>query len=87
MGTCHGSVLGSNSPCKLELVGMRVYDRQGLQELLSVGSNTAYRILQEYGFRIGYSDKSPLRITEEGVKAWVDSQRTNTGSPKMPSNG
>lgn len=47
---------------------MKVYDRQGLQTLMGIGKDTAYRIMKEYGFRIGYSPKSPLRITEEQVR-------------------
>lgn len=47
---------------------MKVYDRQGLQTLMGIGKDTAYRIMKQYGFRIGYSPKSPLRITEEQVK-------------------
>lgn len=47
---------------------MTVYNREELQALLGIGKQTAYRLMKEYGFRIGYSPKSPLRITEEQVK-------------------
>ena len=67
---------------------MKVYDKNGLMELLNVKSSTAFRIVREYGFRTGYKPKSPLRITEEGVRAWVEHQQAmTTDSAKTPSNG
>ena len=67
---------------------MNVYTPRQLQELLNIGRPTAYKIMREYGFRTGYTDTSPLRITEEGVKKWADRNRmTSTSSPKTPSNG
>ena len=57
---------------------MKVYDRQGLQALMGIGKDTAYRIMKEYGFRTGYTDKSPLRITEDGVRKWAKEHKTTT---------
>lgn len=78
-------LLGSNlsrKPC------MKVYDQRELSELLGVGILKAYEIMRNYGFRIGYTDRSPLRITEEGVRAWVEHQQTmTTASAKTQSNG
>ena len=88
MGSSHSCVHSSYRTGKLHLVGvMTVYDKRGLQELLGIGKDTAYAIMKQYGFRTGYTYKSPLRITEEGVKRWADSQMMNTDSPKTPSNG
>ena len=50
---------------------MTIYTPQQLQKHLSVGRDTAYRIMKEYGFRIGDSARSPLRITEKGVESYV----------------
>ena len=67
---------------------MTVYNVGQLQKLLGIGKAAAYAILHEYGFRTGYSDKSPLRITEEGVMEWADRNKTmNIASRKTPSNG
>lgn len=67
---------------------MKIYDKQGLMELLNVKSNTAFRIMREYGFRTGYSPRSPLRITEEGVREWVEhQQKMNIDTAKTPLNG
>lgn len=54
---------------------MKVYDRQGLQTLMGIGKDTAYRIMKEYGFRTGYTDKSPLRITETQLAVWAEGQK------------
>lgn len=54
---------------------MKVYDREQLKRLLGIGNEAAYRILREYGFRIGGAAKSPLRITETGVSAYVQRQQ------------
>lgn len=54
---------------------MKVYDRQGLQTLMGIGKDTAYRIMKQYGFRTGYTDKSPLRITEDGLKEYIRKER------------
>lgn len=54
---------------------MKVYDRQGLQTLMGIGKDTAYRIMKEYGFRTGYTDKSPLRITEDGLKEYIRKEK------------
>ena len=51
---------------------MTVYDSKGLQALLGISDNTARKIMQEYGFRIGYSPKSPLRITEDQLAVWTE---------------
>ena len=53
---------------------MKVYDREGLKTLLGIGNTAAYRILREFGFRTGSAAKSPLRITEKGVSAYVSRQ-------------
>lgn len=67
---------------------MKVYDQQELSELLGVGILKAYEIMRNYGFRIGYTNRSPLRITEEGVRAWVEHQQTmTTASARTPLNG
>ena len=50
---------------------MTVYDSKSLQALLGISDNTARKIMQEYGFRIGYKPKSPLRITEEGLREYT----------------
>ena len=60
---------------------MKVYDRQGLQTLMGIGKDTAYRIMKQYGFRTGYTDKSPLRITEEQVKRLTE-QRCEIATEK-----
>lgn len=51
---------------------MTVYDSKSLQALLGISDNTARKIMQEYGFRIGYSPKSPLRITEDQLAVWTE---------------
>lgn len=63
-------------------MSMKVYDREQLKRLLGIGNTAAYRILREYGFRIGSAGKSPLRITEEGVNEYVRQQqaRNDLGS-------
>lgn len=55
---------------------MKVYDRQGLQTLMGIGKDTAYRIMKQYGFRTGYTDKSPLRITEDGLKEYIRKEKS-----------
>lgn len=80
-------LLGGDRPGKLGVVVMTVYTPRQLQALLGIGRDAAYRIMKEYGFRTGYTYKSPLRITEEGVKAWADSQTMTTASQRTPSNG
>ena len=85
-GSCRG-ILGGDSSGKLGVVVMTVYTPQQLQALLGIGRDAAYRIMKEYGFRTGYTYKSPLRITEEGVKAWADSQTMTTASQRTQSNG
>ena len=88
MGCRSRSVCDGHRAGELHLVGMMtVYDKRGLQELLGIGKDTAYAIMKQYGFRTGYTYKSPLRITEEGVKRWADSQMMNTDSLRTPSNG
>ena len=51
---------------------MTVYDSKSLQALLGISDNTARKIMQEYGFRIGYNPKSPLRITEDQLAVWTE---------------
>ena len=51
---------------------MTVYDSKSLQALLGISDNTARKIMQEYGFRIGYSPKSPLRITEDQLAQYAE---------------
>lgn len=64
-------ILGGHVLSQLELVGMTIYTPKQLQELLSVGRGTAYVIMKRYGFRIGESERSPLRISEQGVEQYV----------------
>ena len=59
---------------------MTVYTPKQLQELLSVGRYTAYTIMKRYGFRIGESKRSPLRITEQGVEAYVKDSLQSAGT-------
>lgn len=66
---------------------MTIYDCEGLQALLGIGENTARDIMREYGFRTGYKPKSPLRITEEGVREWAKSMKMTIASQRTPSNG
>ena len=87
MGNSDGSLLGRYILGELELVGVTIYTTQQLQELLNVGENTARSIMQEYGFRIGNKPRSPLRITEEGVREWAESQRMTTASQRTLSSG
>lgn len=54
---------------------MKVYDRQGLQTLRGIGKDTAYRIMKQYGFRTGYTDKSPLRITEDQLTKYAEDMK------------
>lgn len=70
---------------------MTVYTPRELQTLLGVGKQTAYRIMQEYGFRTGYTDRSPLRITEPQLLRYtegreqcreVDISNSTNGIPK-----
>lgn len=79
LGGSHHRVLGNHLHCQ---PGMRIYDREQLKRLLGIGNTAAYRILREYGFRIGSAGKSPLRITEEGVNKYVRQQqaRNDLGS-------
>lgn len=60
---------------------MTIYDTKQLQTLLGIGENTARDIMRIYGFRTGYKPRSPLRITEDGVKEWV-SQQMNAETPE-----
>ena len=80
-GGCRG-ILGGDRSGKLGVVVMTVYTPQQLQALLGIGKVAAYRIMKEYGFRTGYTYKSPLRITEEGVREWVKSQMMTTDSAR-----
>ena len=84
MGSSDSGLLGSHLPCELELVGVTVYTSKQLCELLNISDNTARSIMQEYGFRTGNKPKSPLRITEEGVREWAESQRMTTASQRTP---
>lgn len=59
---------------------MTVYTPKQLQELLSVGRDTAYSIMKAYGFRTGGSERSPLRITEKGVTRYVEDARRTAGT-------
>lgn len=59
---------------------MTIYTPKQLQELMSVGRDTAYAIMKEYGFRVGDSRKSPLRITEKGVAQYVEISRCTKGT-------
>lgn len=73
------SLLGGHLPRRLVLGLMTIYNKDGLKELLGVGTQTAYRILREYGFRIGYSERSPMRITDEQINKWIsDKERGET---------
>lgn len=54
---------------------MTVYDSKSLQALLGISDNTARKIMQEYGFRIGYSPKSPLRITEDQLTKYAEDMK------------
>jgi hypothetical protein len=54
---------------------MKVFDKNGLRELLGIGDSAAYNILRRYGFRIGYAEHSPMRITEDGIQKWIADQR------------
>ena len=47
---------------------MKVYDRQGLQTLMGIGKDTAYRIMKEYGFRVGVNR---YRISERQVERFI----------------
>ena len=71
-----GGVLRAYALGELGVVEMKVYDRQGLQALMGIGKDTAYRIMKEYGFRTGYTDKSPLRITEDGLKEYIRKEKS-----------
>ena len=82
LGNSDGCFLGRHPVSELELVGVTVYTSKQLCELLNISDNTARSIMQEYGFRTGNKPKSPLRITEEGVREWADSQRMTTASPR-----
>ncbi len=72
LGCCLCRILGGHLYSEPR---MTVYDKRQLQELLGVGSATAYRVLKEHGFRIGNSPKSPFRITDEGVREYVQQAR------------
>lgn len=80
-GGCRG-ILGGDRSGKLGVVVMTVYTPKQLQALLGIGRDAAYRIMKEYGFRTGYTYKSPLRITEEGVREWAKSQMMTTDSAR-----
>lgn len=47
---------------------MKVYDRAGLQQLLGIGRDCAYRIMRDYGFRVG--DRA-VRISEPQIKQYI----------------
>lgn len=47
---------------------MKVYDRAGLQQLLGIGRDRAYRIMRDYGFRVG--DRA-VRISEPQIKQYI----------------
>ena len=82
MGGRIRGILGRHLLGKLGVVVMTVYTPKQLQEMLGIGKVAAYRIMKEYGFRTGYTYKSPLRITEEGVREWVKSQTMTTASAR-----
>lgn len=82
MGDSVRGVLGGDCLGKLGVVAMTVYTPKQLQALLGIGRDAAYRIMKEYGFRTGYTYKSPLRITEEGVREWAKSQMMTTDSAR-----
>ena len=49
---------------------MKIYDCAGLQQLLGIGRDRAYRIMRGYGFRAGdrvlrISEPQIIRYTEE----------------------
>ncbi len=54
---------------------MKVYDVKSLEQELGIGREAAYRILRDYGFRTGYTNKSPLRITERGLERFIEERR------------
>lgn len=52
---------------------MKVYDRAGLQQLLGIGRDRAYRIMRDYGFRVG--DRA-VRISEPQIKQYIREMTT-----------
>ena len=52
---------------------MKVYDREGLQHLLGIGRDRAYRIMRDYGFRVG--DRA-VRISEPQIKQYIREMTT-----------
>ena len=71
MGHRRRRILGGHLIGELELVGMTIYTPKELSALLRVGRGTAYKIMKRYGFRVGEATRSPLRISEQGVEAYV----------------
>ena len=51
---------------------MKIYTPRQLQKLLNIGRPTAYKIMREYGFQIGYTKLSPYRITEEQLAKYAE---------------
>lgn len=52
---------------------MKIYDRAGLQQLLGIGRDRAYRIMRDYGFRVG--DRA-VRISEPQIKQYIREMTT-----------
>lgn len=49
-----------------------IYTTKQFQVLMDVGENKARAIMRRYGFRTGYTPRSHLRISDEGVKKWME---------------
>lgn len=57
---------------------MKIYDCAGLQQLLGIGRDRAYRIMRGYGFRAG---DRVLRISEPQVRQYIR-ERSNGSQSK-----
>lgn len=63
---------------------MKVYDRAGLQQLLGIGRDRAYRIMRDYGFRVG--DRA-VRISEPQIKQYIRNREMTTWKTEKAESG
>ena len=54
---------------------MKVYTVKDLMTEMQIGQAAAIRIMQSHGFRVGYTKRSPYRITEEQLTEWARDKR------------